>query len=224
MFVTLPALSEIPYISHGFTFRRLDNGHDFDLDLYNRERLNLVEENLKKLTQSIGFPTAPVITCRQVHQKKIIKVDLQKTTPQEIRGMSGDGLITNQPNVIIAVLMADCLPLLFIDKKKKAIGAIHAGRKGTMASIAKAAIEQMKTHFGTMPENLIIGIGPGIKKCCYEVDILEANLKQVIETGVLKENIFILNQCTFCRKDLFFSYRADNRKTGRMIGFVMLKN
>tara|TARA_B100000315_G_scaffold122793_1_gene112739 strand:- start:29612 stop:30292 length:681 start_codon:yes stop_codon:yes gene_type:complete len=223
-FVTLPALSKIPFIVHGFTLRKLDNGQNFDLNLYNCNRSNHVEKNLKKLTKLIGFPSTPVISCRQVHHNKIINVDLQKNTPQKIQKMPGDGLLTNQPNVILAVLTADCLPILLIDKKQKAIAAIHAGRKGTMLSIVEKAIDQMGILFGTMPEDLIVGIGPGIRKCCYEVDILEHNLRQIMYKGVLKENIFSLDQCTSCKKDIFFSYRAEKGKTGRMFGFIMIKN
>ncbi len=223
-FVTLPALSKIPFIVHGFTLRKLDNGQDFDLNLYDCNQSNHVEKNIKKLTKLIGFPSAPVISCRQVHRNKIINVDLQKNTPQKIRKIQGDGLLTNQPNVILAVLTADCLPILLIDKKQKAIAAIHAGRNGTLFSIIEAAIDRMRILFRTIPEDLIAGIGPGIKKCCYEVDLFKTNIEQVIKKGVLKENIFSLDQCTSCRNDIFFSYRAEKGKTGRMFGFIMIKN
>ena len=223
-YVTLPVLSKIPFIVHGFTHRKLDNGHNFDLNLYDCNQKNHVENNLKKLTNLIGFPSAPVISCHQVHLSKIINVDLQKNTPQEIRKMQGDGLLTNQPNVILAILTADCLPILLIDKKQKAIAAIHAGRNGSKLFIIETAIEQMGILFGTKPENLITGIGPGIKKCCYEVDLFRANIEQMTKKGVLKENIFSLDQCTSCKKDIFFSYRAEKGKTGRMLGFIMIKN
>jgi hypothetical protein len=138
--------------------------------------------------------------------------------------MQGDGLLTNQPNVILAILTADCLPILLIDKKQKAIAAIHAGRNGSMLFIIEAAIKQMEILFGTKSENLIAGIGPGIKKCCYEVDLFRANIEQMKKKGVLKENIFSLDLCTSCKKDIFFSYRAEKGKTGRMLGFIMIKN
>lgn len=223
MIVTLPALSDIPFILHGFTLRKMKNGQDFDLNLYSQNRLDHVKKNLKKLTELVGFPAIPLITCRQIHGNKTIKVDMQRTNLQKIREMQGDALITNQPNLIIGIYTADCLPILLIDKKQKAIGVIHAGRKGTMISIVKKVIDQMGTHFNTLPHDLIAGIGPGIKKCCYEMDILEANLQQLTEQGLLKKNIFFSDQCTSCRNDLFFSYRADKGKTGRMIGFIMLK-
>lgn len=223
-FVSLPVLSKIPFITHGFTLRQLDNGQDFDLNLYDCSQTNQIKKNLTKLTELIGFPSAPVITCRQVHQNKIIKVDLLENTPQEIRKMQGDGLITNQPNVILAVLTADCLPVLLIDEKQKAIAAIHAGRNGTMVSIVEKAIEKMGSLFGTAPKNLLVGIGPGIKKCCYEVDILENNIQQIKDKGVLKKNIYIVDQCTSCKNDIFFSYRAKKGETGRMVGFIMIKN
>lgn len=224
MIVTLPEFLKIPCIIHGFTLRKLDNGQDFDLNLYNNIRPNRIAKNLKALKKQIGLPTPPLVTCNQIHSNKIIKVTLQNKDPQEIQKIQGDALITNQPNIIIGILTADCLPILLVDKKNKAISAIHAGRKGTQLSIVQQAIEKMKFCFGSKPQNLMAGIGPGIKKCCYEVDILKDNVLQLMETGVLKKNIFIIDQCTSCRNDLYFSYRAGNGETGRMIGFIMLKN
>ncbi len=93
-----------------------------------------------------------------------------------------------------------------------------------MLSITDKVIEQMNIHFGSKPENIMAGIGPGIKKCCYEVDILEENIEQMKTKGLLKKNIFSLNQCTSCKKEMFFSYRAEKGKTGRMLAFIMLKN
>jgi len=252
MFIAIPELSQIPFIAHGFTLKKLENGQNFDFDLRNR---NQAQKNFLKVINFIGAKKSSIITCRQVHSNKIIKFDPLKPDPHKYREIEGDALITNQPNVTIAVITADCLPILLIDKKEKAIGAIHAGRKGTMMSIVKAAIENMKIYFNTMPENLIVGIGPGIQKCCYEVDktiadqfekkikhsnqvvipnpknklkhtidLLEANLGQLIEKNVLYKNIFVMDYCTSCRNDLFFSYRADKIKTGRMLGFIMLKD
>ena len=252
MIIAIPEFSRIPFIAHGFTLKKLENGQNFDFDFRDRTQ---TQKNFLKLTHFIGVKKNSIITCRQVHSNKIIKFDPLKADPHKYQEMEGDALITNQSNVTIAVKTADCLPILLIDKKEKAIGAIHAGRKGTMLSIVKAAIENMKTCFNTMPENLIVGIGPGIQKCCYEVDktiadlfkkkithsnrvvipnpknklkytidLLEANLGQLIEKNVLNKNIFVVDYCTSCRNDLFFSYRADKIKTGRMLGFITLKN
>lgn len=224
MYLTLQPLSSIPFISHGFTIRKFAGEHEFDLNPYTSKQPGMAEKNLALLAKSISVTSTPLITCRQVHGNNIFNVDLQKTSPQKIKEMQGDGLVTNQPNVTIAILTADCLPILLVDKKQRAIGAVHAGRKGTDLSVVEMAIEKMKILFGSSPENIIAGIGPGIKKCCYEVDLFEANTQQMIKKGVPEQNIFSLNQCTSCRNDLFFSYRAEKGETGRMIGFITIKN
>ncbi len=251
MIIAIPELSRIPFIAHGFTLKKLKNGNIFNFDLRDNAKAH---NNLLKVTDFIEEKNS-IITCRQVHSNKIIKIDPKNAHPGHYGEMEGDALITNQPNVTIAVKTADCLPILFFDQKEKAIGAIHAGRRGTMLSIAKTAIESMNYYFNTMPENLIVGIGPGIQKCCYEVDkkiadlfkkkfnrydqvvfpnpknkykytidLLKTNLEQLIEKKVMYKNIFVADYCTSCRNDLFFSYRADKFKTGRMLGFITLKN
>lgn len=151
-----------------------------------------------------------------------------------------DGIITNQKNLALAVLSADCIPLLLYDSKTKAIGAIHAGRAGVFGNIAQNAINKMATEFGTNALHVKAFIGPCIHQCCYELstnvlqeakekfalhvkqnrlDIKSILITQLQNLGVhVKDN----SKCTCCNKE-YFSYRRDGL-TGRIAGIIMQRS
>ena len=81
----------------------------------------------------------------------------------------GDALLEDRPGAVVAVKTADCIPLLLVDERRRAVAAVHAGWRGTAAGIAARAVEEMRARFGTVPADLHAAIGPGIGKCCYEV-------------------------------------------------------
>ena len=90
-------------------------------------------------------------------------------TPPPGEPCKGDASITNRPGLLLAIQTADCVPILLVDPKKRAIAAIHAGWRGTLARIAAKTIGKMQMHFGTNPRDLLAAIGPSIGPCCYEV-------------------------------------------------------
>lgn len=165
-----------------------------------------------------------------------------------------DGMITAVTGICIAVQVADCVPILLYDHTNHVAAAIHAGWKGTISQIAAKAIEKMIHCYGSKPANIIVGIGPSIGPCCYEVglnvynefrytgfsntDVLipaqqkdkyffnlwQANKNQLIELGVKAENIETASICTKCNCEEFFSARASDHKTGRFAAGIMLKN
>jgi YfiH family protein len=166
---------------------------------------------------------------------------------QAIRGV--DALITNVPGVPLMLFFADCVPILIADPVHKAIGISHAGWKGTVAAIAAKTVRMMENEYGTRAGDCIAGIGPSIGQCCYEVDevvvkrlkefpywkelvrpqanrwqldLWEANRRQLITAGVLNENIIVSGICTACNTELFFSYRAENGYTGRIGAVISL--
>jgi polyphenol oxidase len=156
-----------------------------------------------------------------------------------------DALITQLPNVLLGVKTADCVPVILADVVSGAVAAIHAGWRGTLASIVIRAIEQMQEQYGTKPNDIHAGIGPAALGCCYEVgdevikafeakfrdaassfytptrpqhfliDLHHANKQQLVSSGVLPEHIYATTLCTMCRTDLFFSYRKEKRLYGR---------
>lgn len=163
-----------------------------------------------------------------------------------------DAMITQQPGICLIVLVADCVPVLLHDPDKRVIAAIHAGRKGTESKIVMKTLERMRVEFGCRPKEILAGIGPSIGPCCYEVDdnvagqfreslskynglVLEpqpghkphldlwkANQQQMLDCGILSENIEIAGLCTQCEEQEYFSYRSGKGITGRFAAGICL--
>lgn len=106
----------------------------------------------------------PLVTLRQVHSDVIWRVD----GPGD-KVSDGDGLVTATPGLLLAIQTADCLPIVLVDKKRRAVGVFHAGWRGTVKRIAEKGVGAMQLHFGSRPGDLVAAIGPGIHGCCYEV-------------------------------------------------------
>jgi YfiH family protein len=148
----------------------------------------------------------------------------------------GDALLENTPGSVVAVKTADCLPILLVDERHRAVAAVHAGWRGTVAGIVQRAVEAMREQFGSLPREIHAAIGPGIGPCCYEVgpevaaqfgrqgrahvDLAEANRRQLIEAGVTPERIYASNLCTMCRSGEFHSFRRDKEAAGRLYSFA----
>lgn len=156
-----------------------------------------------------------------------------------------DSLISDTAKVLLAVKTADCVPVLFGDPATGAFAAVHAGWRGTSSSIIVRAIEQMRLAYGTKPENLRAAIGPAANVCCYEIgtdvidafkeqfdeansllaptreghariDLQKANRNQLAGAGVSPDRIHVAPLCTMDRTDLFFSYRREKKRYGRV--------
>ena len=151
----------------------------------------------------------------------------------------GDALLENTPGAVVAVRTADCIPILLVDQRLRAVAAVHAGWRGTAARILHGAVESMRERFGTSPADLHAAIGPGIGPCCYEVgpevaarfgaqgrthiDLAAANLRQLVETGVTPGRIYASNLCTMCRAQDFHSFRRDGEAAGRLFSFAGIR-
>src|SRR5262249_5619321 len=127
-----------------------------------------VDANRRQFLLALGATTAgkawPLVVNRQMHSD-VIHVFRQPTTGP----LNGDGIVTNGSGVAIAILTADCLPVLLVDRKNRAVGAFHAGWRGTVKRIVEKGVGIMRREFGSRPEDLRAVVGPGIQKCCYEV-------------------------------------------------------
>jgi len=106
----------------------------------------------------------PLIGLRQIHSDIIRHVD---SIPEE--PLSGDGLISATPGLLLGIQTADCLPVILVDAKRKAVGVFHAGWRGTVKRIVEKGVGEMHRCFGSRPRDLKAAIGPGIQGCCYEV-------------------------------------------------------
>lgn len=165
--------------------------------------------------------------------------------------VEADATVTNLPGLALTVSTADCVPILIHDPARRAVAAVHAGWRGTALRIAARAVEAMARTYGTRPADCRAAIGPAIRRCCYQVDgpvheqlagsaasadrYVEADgaghwradlpgLNRAIlqEAGLAGEHIEDVGLCTVCRRDLFFSHRADEGRTGRMMNFILL--
>ena len=178
------------------------------------------------------FPN--LATVKQVHSAACVAADGRTG----VLG-NGDALIENTPGAVVAVRTADCIPILLVDGRSRAVAAVHAGWRGTVARIAASAVAAMQDRFGSAPGDLHAAIGPGIGKCCYEVgpevaacfggqgrahiDLAEANRRQLLEAGVTARRIHASNLCTMCRPGEFHSFRRDKEAAGRLYSFAGIR-
>ena len=117
-----------------------------------------------KLSKNAATSFWPLITLSQIHSDIIHSIDSIPAQP-----LSGDGLITATPGLLLAIQTADCLPVILVDPKRHVVGIFHAGWRGTVARIVEKGIGEMHRHFGSRPRDLKAAIGAGIQGCCYEV-------------------------------------------------------
>jgi polyphenol oxidase len=200
-----------------------------------------IADNVVKYLDENGYPKSMVYLPIQRHTDRVLI--LNSAPEPEV----ADAVITNREDVLLGVQVADCVPILLFDEKKRVVGAVHAGWRGTAAQILKKTIQTMVEHFRSSPDDIIIAFGPSIKGCCYEVDsdvneavctstgageyslrknskffidLASANMLQALSLGVRKDNIWVSEECTFCNPDRFHSYRYHENHAGRQGGFI----
>jgi len=166
-------LVRLPWLVHAFSTRhggvsRVYGGNALNLGFTKHDSRAAVERNrdlfLKELGVANGRRSWPLVSLRQIHSDLIHRVD---RTPQQ--SLTGDGLVTDTPGLLVAVQTADCLPIILVDPKRPAVGVFHAGWRGTVKRIVEKGVGEMRKHFGSDPRNLVAAIGPGVQGCCYEV-------------------------------------------------------
>lgn len=121
-----------------------------------------------------GSERCPLITLRQVHSDITRFVDSQPDSQ-----LVGDGLITSTPGLLLGIQTADCLPIILVDPKRRAVGVFHAGWRGTVKRIVEKGVGEMRRRFGSNPRDLKAVIGPGIHGCCYQVG---AEVRELFES------------------------------------------
>lgn len=149
---------------------------------------------------------------------------------------AGDALLENTPGAVVAVKTADCVPLLLVDPVHRAVAAVHAGWRGTVAGIAPGAVAAMGERFGSSAGDLDAAIGPAIGQCCYEVgaevaaqfgvsgpahiDLAGTVRRQLEAAGVGAQRIYLAGLCTRCRAAELHSFRRDGAAAGRQYSFA----
>ncbi len=165
----VPALAKLPWLVHGFSTRpggvSLLNGETaLNLDFAEWDTRENVLENRRRFQSALGAADLKRTSLKQIHSDVIHLFDAAPAEP-----CRGDASATNRRGLLLGVQTADCVPILLVDPKKRAIAAVHAGWRGTLQRIVAKAIGKMQMEFGTKPADLLAAIGPSIGGCCYEV-------------------------------------------------------
>jgi len=163
------------WLWHGFSTRKgglsraycpEDAPGELNLGFTADDDRDLVSANRRLLAEAVtGSADTPLVTIRQIHSSVLVHCG----TEVRKNPCKGDGLMTDQPGVLLGVQTADCIPVLVADRKRRAVAAFHAGWRGTVKRIVETGIGRMRIEFGSRPEDLIAAIGPGIGVCCYAV-------------------------------------------------------
>lgn len=173
-----PARGKAPdWLMAGFSSRRGGQSRaycagnapgELNLQFTRDDRAEDVRANRRLLAEAVGGSAAtPLVTLSQIHSNLIWRVD--RTELEREHPRPGDGLMTDEPGLLLGIMTADCIPVLVADRKRHAVAAFHAGWKGTVGRIVEAGIGRMRMEFGSRPEDLTAVIGPGIGPCCYAV-------------------------------------------------------
>lgn len=273
--------ADLPWLIHGFSTRQggvstCYGGHTLNLGLTQHDSSKNVQRNRELFTSVLDATDAsdrpwPLIQLKQIHSGLVRLVDAPPLGP-----LSGDGLITNNPGLLLTIKTADCVPVLAVDVKRRVIGAFHAGWRGTVARIVQKGVGEMRRHFGSLPRDLRAVIGPCVRRCCYVIgpevqaefesqfsyadelfheefnyeslhvrypmlflnqrapghgdpasethlDLVAANRRQLEDAGLRSEHVEVIEGCTACDITRFFSHRAENGKTGRMMAAIGIK-
>jgi len=167
----VPAFAKIPWLIHGFSTVQ---GGGSDLD--GKKILNLgftgwdtrknVSQNRQRFQSALGAAEFSFAPLKQIHSDLVRQLNGATEEP-----VFGDAAVTDQAGILLAVQTADCVPILLVDTKKRAVAAVHAGWRGTIRRITAKAVGQMRMHFGSEPTDLLAAIGPAIGNCCYEVGV-----------------------------------------------------
>ena len=196
-----------------------------------------VRKNREILFRTLCLREDELARPEQVHESLVLVAD----APGDYK--TADGIATSKSGLAVAILVADCVPVFVFDRDFSAMGLAHAGRRGTQGGITTNLIKQITSTFDLVPSQLVLALGPSIGPCCYELDsttasllprrfIIEregrvffdlwsANATQALEEGILEENIILPPACTCCKKDTFFSHRAQQGKTGRQMAIAL---
>jgi YfiH family protein len=246
--VRVPDWDAFPWLRHGFSTRMGGNssvygGANLNLGYTAADERETVERNRRLAMQALDSE-GTLATVKQVHGLRVVAVAGSGSAQVE-----ADGMITDSVGIALGIQVADCVPLLLADTRRRVVGALHAGWRGTVAGMAAMGVRRMAEEFGSQKEDVIAAVGPSIGPCCYAVgeelieqvgwssgllerrkdivyfDLWEANRRQLAAAGA--QRITVLKMCTACARTadgqrLFFSHRAEAGFTGRAMGLIAL--
>lgn len=255
-----PILENTGIVEHCFTTRAggVSEGifDSLNLSFSRGDDESAVMENYDRLAAALDTRKEQFVCTDQTHTTNVIRVgkeDCGYGVTKQKPYTDVDGLVTDEPGVVLSTFFADCVPLYFVDTVNRAIGLSHSGWRGTVGRMGQRTLEKMATEFGTNPKDIVAAVGPSICQDCYEVseDVAEEFIKEfsghadeilinkgngkyqldlwktneivLIEAGVKKENIAVTNICTCCNPDELFSHRASKGKRGNLGAFMYIR-
>lgn len=259
-YFSYPLLEQTGIVHHCFTTRLggVSKGiyESLNLSFTRGDDRQAVEENFRRVSEMMGCGYGSFVLSDQTHTTNVRRVgraDAGKGIIKERGYADVDGLMTDEPGIVLSTFYADCVPLYFVDVKNHAIALSHSGWRGTVGRMGRATLEAMHQEFGTRPEDVICAIGPSICQDCYEIsgDVAEEFVKEfpgreqeiliekengkyqldlwrtneivLLEAGIKQEHLSITDVCTCCNPKLLFSHRASQGKRGNLGAFLGLK-
>ncbi len=260
LYLTFPSFDNCGILNHGISTRigGVSEGYYSSMNfstLVGDSEENVLE-NYKRFSNAIGVDYKKCVCSKQTHTvniRTVTKDDVGKgvTVPRDYDDV--DGIITNVPGIVLVTHYADCVPLCFVDMKKKVIALSHSGWKGTAGKIGALTVRRMVEEFGSETKDILCGIAPSICKDCfevdfpvakeffsleginpdnivrrregekYDVDLWQANKEILISAGIPEENITVTDICTKCNPNIFHSHRATGGKRGVIGVFLSIK-
>ena len=255
-----PLLNQISIVDHCFTTRLggVSEGiySTLNFSFVRGDEPEAVLGNYRRVAEAFGKTIDDFVCTDQTHTTNVLQVgreELGYGVTKERPYTDVDGLITNEPGVILSTFYADCVPLYFVDPVNKAIGLSHSGWRGTVGRMGQKTLEAMAEAYGTRPEDVYAAVGPSICQDCYEIsedvaehfyqefeghgdeilinkgngkyqlDLWKTNEIVLLEAGIKPEHLAVTNICTCCNSEVLFSHRASQGKRGNLAAFLMLK-
>ena len=255
-----PLLAQCACVQHGFTTRAggVSDGEwsSLNLSFTRGDDEAAVRENFRRVAQAFGVTQEQVVCSMQTHTTNVRRVtasDGGAGVTRPLPWADVDGLITDEPGVLLGTFYADCVPLYFADPVHHAIGLSHSGWRGTVARMGEVTLQAMADAFGSRPQDVLCAIGPSICQSCYEVsadvaeqfqaafpgsgaallypttvgkyqlNLWEANRRVLLDAGVLPEHLQITDLCTCCNPHNLFSHRYTGGRRGNLGAFLMLR-
>lgn len=234
LYLQFKELNDLGFVRHIFT-----------------SRIGWTKENHKEiLSRLFNIDMERIVNVNQVHKTDILIIDSLNKLSTKASKREYDGIITHLPDMLLITYHADCVPIYFVDRKKKIVGIAHGGWKGTLGNIVGKMIDNMVGFYNSHIEDILVAIGPSIGPCCYEVgedvsnlfinrykdykdiivnrngkiylDLWKTNFLQLREKGIPKENVILSNMCTSCNINKLYSYRKEKGTDQRMIAGISL--
>jgi YfiH family protein len=251
-----PAWADLAELAAGFTTRNGGSSrppfNSLNLGFGSGDQQSQVEANRALVARSFDLEPHLFLTVKQVHGSEILVIDQPNPEVSHFQRVESDAIITNQRNILLGILVADCYPVILYDRSRHIAAVIHLGWRGTAAGLLERTVAAMREIFGCQAADINAGIGPGIAAHNYEVDrpvrdifrqgtdhwkriarevslghwqldLQKSIALQLDAAGIDSAAVDTVAECTCCHKETFFSYRRDQGKTGRQMGFVLLR-